>query len=239
MLKRLIWLLAPLYLVACVTTPAPVRDGPASAGGLGDGVSEQVNLPTAPPPAGVFIPDETIKICNGLRVRNAPANDHTSAVIEYDRLAVALDRIVFAPVPLNGGCISSGYGQRDGRLHKGLDISAPRGTWVYAAAPGIVLEAGWGGGYGNYVLINHGLGVITRYAHLDTFVEGMEVGVELGFGWPIGQVGNTSTQSVGVHLHFEVLTGNYDNPKKSFGLSGNDPLGFPVYITPPVSVPQS
>ena len=239
MLKRLIWLLAPLYLAACVTTPAPVRDVPAIEDSAVDEVvgedTVEVSLPTAPPPPGTFIPDETIKICSGLRVRNAPPSDHNSAVLEYDRLVVALDQIVMAPVPLNGGCISSGYGQRDGRLHKGLDISAPRGTWVYAAAPGIVLEAGWGGGYGNYVLVNHGLGLITRYAHLDTFSEGLEVGDELGFGWPIGQVGNTSTQRVGVHLHFEVLTGNYDNPKKSFGLSGNDPLSFPVYVTPPVS----
>jgi murein DD-endopeptidase MepM/ murein hydrolase activator NlpD len=241
MLKKMIWALAPLFLVACVTTPAPVRTGPTEDPAIA-GVTEengltvtQADLPTAPPPPASFIPDERIKICTGLRVQNAPINDRAGYVLEYDRLVVALGRIVLAPVPLNGGCISSGYGQRNGRLHKGIDISAPRGTWVYAAAPGIVLEAGWGGGYGNYVLIDHGLGLITRYAHLDAFAEGLAVDSEVGFGWPVGQVGNTANRRVGVHLHFEVLTGNYNNPRKSFGLQGNDPLAFPVYETPPIS----
>ena len=97
MLKRLIWLLSPLYLAACVTTPAPVRDVPAIEDSAVDEVvgedNAEVNFPTAPPPAGTFIPDETIKICSGLRVRNAPPSDHNSAVLEYDRLVVALDQI--------------------------------------------------------------------------------------------------------------------------------------------------
>ena len=236
MFKTVIWVIAPLFLVACVTAPAPVRTGaPIDIGAGADGTGTASNLPTAPPPAGSFIPDERIKICTGLRVQNAPVNDRNGYVLDYDRLVVARDQIVLAPVPLNGGCISSGFGQRNGRLHKGVDISAPRGTWVYAAAPGIVLEAGWGGGYGNYVLVDHGLGLVTRYAHLDTFAEGLDVGSELGFGWPLGQVGNTSSRKVGVHLHFEVLTGNYNNPKKAFGMQGNDPFAFPVYQTPPVS----
>ncbi len=226
MLKTLIWMLAPFLLVACVTPSAPVRSGGSVA---------QARLPTAPPPAGTFVPDERVKVCTGLRVRNAPANDRSGYVANYRRLVVAQRRIVLTPMPLNGGCISSGFGQRDGRLHKGLDISAPRGTWVYSAAPGIVLEAGWGGGYGNYVLIDHGLGLTTRYAHLDKFVEGLTVGSELGFGWPIGQVGNTSTRRVGVHLHFEVLTGDYYKTRNTSKLKGNDPFSFPVYETPPLS----
>jgi len=241
MLKKMIWALAPLFLVACVTTPAPVRTEPFEDPAIEDVVEEtdlaetQVDLPTAPPPPASFVPDERVKICTGLRVQNAPVNDRDGYLVEYNRLVVALERIVLSPMPLNGGCISSGFGQRNGRLHKGVDISAPRGTWVYAAAPGIVLEAGWGSGYGNYVLIDHGLGLITRYAHLDAFAEGLGVDSEVGFGWPIGQVGNTADRRIGVHLHFEVLTGDYNNPRKSFGLKGNDPFAFPVYQTPPVS----
>jgi len=233
-MKKLILVFAPLLMVACVTAPAPVRGAiPQTVGGS---QAPDPNLPTAPPPAGGFIPDEDIKICTGLRVSNAPVTDRSGRVLDYERLVVARDRIVLAPIPLNGACISSGYGQRNGRLHKGIDISAPRGTWVYAAAPGIVLEAGWGGGYGNYVLMDHGLGLVTRYAHLDAFAEGLAVGDELGFGWPLGQVGNTSANRIGgPHLHFEVLTGNYNTPKKAFGMDGNDPLSFPIYVTPPVS----
>lgn len=247
-LKKLTWLLAPLFLVACVTTPAPVRDVapdgvPVAADGADTGVAGKdgekntanLDAQTDMPRAGEFIPDDEIRICTGLRVQNAPPSDAVGRVLEYDRLVVAQERIVLAPVPLNGGCISSGYGQRNGRLHKGVDISAPRGTWVYAAAPGIVLEAGWGDGYGNTVLIDHGLGLVTRYAHLDAFAEDLEVGSYLGFGWPVGQVGNTSIHRVGVHLHFEVLTGNYNTPKKAFGMDGNDPFSFPVYVAPPIS----
>lgn len=226
-----VWLLA-----ACATPPAPVQQVDAPEGSFGEetAVTMQNTPSVAPPPQGSFVPDESFRLCWS-RVRNAPVSDAHGNVPSYAQLFVVDQVVALATVPVNGGCLSSGFGLRNGRLHKAIDIAAARGTWIYSAAPGIVREAGWGGSYGNYILIDHGYGIFTRYAHMDAFVEGLDVGTELGFGWAIGTVGNTSTQRVGVHLHYEVLTGDYNNPRKSFGLQANDPFGFPSYN--PVAVP--
>lgn len=225
-----------LLVSACVTTAAPIRDGTTpSSGQNGEETSLEIaEAPSATPPQGSFIPDAFYTVCP-IRVRNAPPSEADGRISQYGQLLVAEGAVALATIPINGGCLSSGYGLRNGRLHKGIDISAPVGTWVYSAGPGIVREAGWGGAFGYYILIEHGFGVFTRYAHLDAFVEGLQIGDELGFGWPIGQVGNSSTQSIGVHLHYEILTGDYTTPKKSFGLSGNDAFALPIYVPPPNS----
>lgn len=237
-MKFCLWgVLCALALSACVSAPAPIRNGNANVpiGQAEETTAETMDgVPNAVPPQGFFVPDETLHVCP-ISVRNAPPSEPSGFIPSYGQLFVVDGRVALATVPVNGGCLSSGYGIRGARLHKGIDISAPRGTWIYSAGPGIVREAGWGGSFGFYILIDHGYGVYTRYAHLDALVEGLEVGSELGFGWPIGQVGNSSTQNVGIHLHYEVLTGDYSTPKKSFGLEGNDPFGFPVYAPPPIA----
>lgn len=225
-----------LLISACATTSAPVRSGntqPVTNNGEATAQGSE-NAPRVVPPQGSFVPDLTYSVCP-IRVRNAPPSEADGFISGYGQLFVVDRAVALATVPLNGGCLSSGYGLRGERLHRGIDISAARGTWVYSAGPGIVREAGWGGAFGYYILIEHDFGVFTRYAHLDGFVEGLDVGTELGFGWPIGQVGNSSTQSVGVHLHYEILTGDYNTPKKSFGLNGSDPFSFPIYTPPPNS----
>lgn len=230
-------LLLFFFLTACVTQPAPVRTGATvpQQGDFGEETATSMtNVPNRTPPQGDFVPDPFLSLCP-IRVRNAPPSRADNLIPQYGQLFLAHRALALATAPLNGACLSSGFGLRGERLHKGIDLSAPRGTWVYSAAPGIVREAGWGGSFGYYILIEHGYNVFTRYAHLDAFVEGLEVGLELGFGWPIGQVGNSSTQNIGVHLHYEVLTGNYRTPQLSFGLQGNDPFGFPVYVQPPAS----
>ena len=237
-----------LFLTACVTTPAPVRTGklPVQEEAAQNeaeteletetelGLPTQDMLPSAAPPQGTFVPDLALNVCP-IRVRNAPPSQPDGRITDYGQLFVIDNVIALATVPVNGACLSSGFGVRDGRLHKGIDLSAPRGTWVFSAAPGIVREAGWHGAFGYYILIEHGYNVFTRYAHLEAFVEGLEIGSEIGFGWPIAQVGNSSTQNIGVHLHYEVLTGNYQTPKKAFGLNAHDPFGFPVYVPQPSS----
>ncbi len=112
--------------------------------------------------------------------------------------------------PVNGGTISTYMG--DGRGHKGIDIAAPKGTVIFAAEAGTVETAsyGWNGGYGNWIVINHGNGYKTVYAHQSNLL--VSAGQYVSRGDPIGQVGNTGN-SFGNHLHFEVrYYGSYMNP---------------------------
>ena len=100
------------------------------------------------------------------------------------------------------GRITSRFGTRWGRMHYGLDIAAPTGTPVLAAAPGKVTYAYWAGSYGMLVTIDHGNGVETRYAHNSRIL--VKVGDEVQQGQRIALVGSTGN-STGPHLHFEVL----------------------------------
>lgn len=104
--------------------------------------------------------------------------------------------------------VASGFGYRidpvykDRRLHPGLDFTAPVGTPIYAAADGVVRDAGFNtGGYGNRVVVNHGFGYETLYAHMVRIKA--RVGTKVKRGEVIGYVGSTG-KSTGPHLHYEV-----------------------------------
>jgi murein DD-endopeptidase MepM/ murein hydrolase activator NlpD len=90
-------------------------------------------------------------------------------------------------------------------FHSGIDISAPRGTPVRAAAPGEVLFEGWMRGYGRVIIIDHGRNFSTVYAHLSSTQ--VREGTIVGAGTLIGTVGDTGT-TTGNHLHFEVREGS-------------------------------
>lgn len=100
------------------------------------------------------------------------------------------------------GKLTSGYGWRWGRMHKGVDIAAPIGTPIMAAAPGVVVKAGWNsGGYGNLVDIQHTDGTVTRYGHNKRIL--VQAGQIVQQGQQISEMGSTGF-STGPHLHFEV-----------------------------------
>ncbi|EGJ33976.1 MULTISPECIES: peptidoglycan DD-metalloendopeptidase family protein [Moorena] len=102
----------------------------------------------------------------------------------------------------SNGVITSGYGRRWGRMHKGIDIAAPIGTPIMAAAPGVVVSAGWNsGGYGKLVEIKHPDGSLTLYAHNSRIF--VRRGQQVGQGQRIAAMGSTG-YSTGPHLHFEV-----------------------------------
>ncbi|WP_062199868.1 murein hydrolase activator EnvC family protein [Massilibacterium senegalense] len=124
------------------------------------------------------------------------------------------------------GRFSSGFGMRGGRPHNGVDIAAPEGTPIVAAASGRVIASTMGrpgnyGGYGNVVVIRHNLDgktYDTLYAHMVS--RSVSVGQTVSQGQVIGGVGNTG-DSQGNHLHFEIHPGGYKNPVNpaSFGIN--------------------
>jgi murein DD-endopeptidase MepM/ murein hydrolase activator NlpD len=100
------------------------------------------------------------------------------------------------------GVLTSGYGWRWGRMHKGIDIAAPIGTPVVAASDGEVISAGWNsGGYGNLVKLKHFDGSITLYAHNSKIF--VRRGQQVAQGQQIASMGSTG-YSTGPHLHFEI-----------------------------------
>lgn len=111
------------------------------------------------------------------------------------------------------GPVTSGYGMRWGRMHEGIDIAVPEGTPVRAAASGTVIYAGWLGGYGNLVVVDHGGGLSTAYAHNSSFAA--SVGQSVAAGEVVAYSGNTGNSS-GPHVHFEVRVGG----------NAVDPLGY-------------
>jgi murein DD-endopeptidase MepM/ murein hydrolase activator NlpD len=114
--------------------------------------------------------------------------------------------------PVNGS-VTSGFGWRWGRMHEGVDIAVPSGTPVVAVASGTVAHAGWLGGYGNLVVVDHGNGLATAYAHNSSIVTG--VGTSVGQGQTLAYSGSTG-DSTGPHVHFEVRVNG----------SAVDPLGY-------------
>ncbi|HSI97782.1 MAG TPA: peptidoglycan DD-metalloendopeptidase family protein [Gaiellaceae bacterium] len=102
--------------------------------------------------------------------------------------------------PVNG-VVVSGFGMRWGRMHEGIDVSASTGTAIRAAAAGTVIWSGWRGGYGNCVVVDHGNGLATLYAHASALLVG--VGQRVSQGQTVALVGSTGNSS-GPHLHFEV-----------------------------------
>jgi murein DD-endopeptidase MepM/ murein hydrolase activator NlpD len=111
------------------------------------------------------------------------------------------------------GAVTSGFGLRWGRMHEGIDIAVSEGTPVRAAAGGTVIYAGWLGGYGNLVVVDHGNGLSTAYAHNSSL--GTGVGQSVAAGQVVSYSGNTGN-STGPHVHFEVRVNG----------SAVDPLGY-------------
>ncbi|MCB2078076.1 MAG: peptidoglycan DD-metalloendopeptidase family protein [Novosphingobium sp.] len=134
----------------------------------------------------------------------------------FERLGLSLARMdalerslagIPQVLPASLEFISSGFGYRHdpftgaGAFHAGLDFRGPRGTPIYAAATGTVSFAGVKQGYGKCIEIDHGNGLMTRYAHMSRFAANL--GEKIEAGTVIGAIGSTG-RSTGPHLHFEV-----------------------------------
>jgi len=115
--------------------------------------------------------------------------------------------------PTSGWAVSQVFGRTNyERWHTGIDLDSRSGRTIFASASGRVVKAqrGWGGGYGNHIIIDHGQGFTTLYGHLSSFSVG--VGQYVNQGQVIGIMGSTGW-STGIHLHFEIrVRGTPQNP---------------------------
>jgi murein DD-endopeptidase MepM/ murein hydrolase activator NlpD len=132
--------------------------------------------------------------------------------------------------PVNAIRMSSPFGTRvhpiyrTERLHAGMDFATPEGTPIRASGSGVVQSAGWGGGYGNLLVIDHGNGVTSRYAHLNEFL--VQQGQPVAAGQVIAKSGNTGA-STGPHLHYETrVRGEPKDP--SIFMSVGERMGLPA-----------
>ena len=132
--------------------------------------------------------------------------------VSYDEDA-AYD-VLITPVPSVN--ISSPFGPRWGKFHSGVDFALAQGNPIYAADDGTVYYAGYSGGYGKLIKIDHGNGMQTYYAHCSSL--NVSEGQQVKTGETIGRIGSTGN-STGPHLHFEVIiNGNRVDPLDFLGL---------------------
>jgi murein DD-endopeptidase MepM/ murein hydrolase activator NlpD len=135
-----------------------------------------------------------------------------------DRLTLTLGAVPVRKPIMGEIDLSSGFGVRTdpflGRpaMHTGLDFRSSIGDPVRATASGVVEAAGWSGGYGKMVEIDHGNGFSTRYGHLSEIE--VKVGQKIAIGQIVGRVGSTG-RSTGPHLHYETrIDGDAVDPQK-------------------------
>lgn len=152
-----------------------------------------------------------------LHVRKQAAIDNAQAQERLNRAASSAGPLTQFQLPTQGR-ISSGFGPRRAptagasSFHKGVDIAAPTGSRVGAAANGVVIFAGKLGGLGNAIIVDHGGGTITEYGHLSRIL--VERGQQVGRNAKIGEVGSTGV-STGPHLDFRVKqNGKYVDPMR-------------------------
>lgn len=138
---------------------------------------------------------------------------YSESYSSYNVTTAKLDLGISLIKPVKSGyTITSRFGTRSSGMHKGLDVAAPSGTPIYAAAAGTVVSSGWStSGYGYCIRVSHGNGVETLYAHCSKIY--VNEGQSVSQGEKIGAVGTTGN-STGNHLHLEIrVNGTRVNPQ--------------------------
>ena len=152
----------------------------------------------------LFVPNGIIKVVVAQKISTTGSKTYTATNSSNAKIPSGF---FIKPV---SGIVTSPYGSRKGGFHYGIDYGNSRGTPVMAAASGVIIKVvsncvegktSCGGRYGNYVVIAHSNGLVSRYAHLSS--ASVHVGQEVKQGQKIGGLGNTG-RSTGPHLHFQV-----------------------------------
>lgn len=168
--------------------------------------------------------------------RQLSEKQHWFSTLDYmltERSGLQASLPTYAPV--NYPALSSSFGWRQnpvtGRyaMHEGLDFAAPRGAPIYAASGGVVTEARYVPGYGKMVQINHGNGLVTRYAHASSITT--KLGDVVEKGQMIARVGSTG-RSTGPHLHFEVRMADQPLDPSLFLESDGNPERLLARVSP-------
>jgi len=156
----------------------------------------------------------SVAYCDGLApAYKTPADAHRIAFARAQTASPVLKQVDEVPAlmraPLRVIRTTSASGGRvhpirgDWHAHSGIDLAAPAGTPVYAAAAGVVSRIATHRSYGKYVVVNHGESLETYYAHLSAFGKDLRIGRRIAAGDYVGAVGQTGS-ATGPHLHFEV-----------------------------------
>ncbi len=171
---------------------------------------------TAAPPAIALCP---------MQISNPPPIGTDGFVDRGPVVAIRSASLLLAPA--TNACFASGYGSRNGKLHRGVDYHTKTNGNALAAGDGVILEAVARTDYGNMIVVDHGDKVYTRYAHLASFAPGMRQGAAVKQGEILGAIGATGATTV-KHLHFEVMSGAYVSGVGTFGLSTFNPIDLPA-----------
>lgn len=187
----------------------------------------------APPPDATTTAASTPVVANegdiilcDISISNAPSVG-ADGIVRKAGATVTKNGVKLLLKPATKSCFSSGYGNRNGKLHKGIDYFSDTGGDVLAAGGGVIKERVTRSDFGNMIVIDHGAGVFTRYAHLASFGSGVTQGATVSTGQVLGPIGNTGASSI-VHLHYEILTGEWASQAGSFGLAAVDPFSLPA-----------
>jgi murein DD-endopeptidase MepM/ murein hydrolase activator NlpD len=196
-------------LAACASsTSAPIvyganRPAPATS-----------RLPATAVSPGMFLNAPSAPLLGELRVCGGTVSN--SGPVDNNGRSMLFSSYIFTPsvvlmrAPIESGCLSSGFGMRDvstngenQKQHGGIDLANPGGGFVFAAAAGRVASLGWRGDYGLTLELDHGEGVHTLYAHLQSIDPRLGEGSPVAAGAAIARMGRTGN-ATGVNLHYEL-----------------------------------
>jgi murein DD-endopeptidase MepM/ murein hydrolase activator NlpD len=231
-------------LAGCASTAsAPIVYGASRPASATTSRSPGVQAPASP---GVFANAPAAPLLGELRVCGGAVSN--AGPVDSDGWSMLFAPYIFTPsvvlmrAPIEGGCLSSGFGMRDvsangenQKQHAGIDLANPNGGFVFAAAAGRVVSLGWRNGYGLAVELDHGGGVHTLYAHLSAVDPRLAEGSSVAAGAPIARMGRTGN-ATGVNLHYEVSLYGLKLDPLRYGLPPPDSAAPPAQPTPPATV---